>query len=385
MIHLLNNFPKNLRELAFDVKKERIEIKNHINHPEKDVQTVRLKFPLYPGEFIDYEVSENALLIVSSKDFVSIVEFAESSGDEFKIIYTKSGEPMVASLEKESSIKLQMVMATLREDTLKNVKQPVGATSYRELMESRLSAESVKSPVQNAPSMTDTEVQKVISPSVSTFQSAKNKDRNNGKNLNPAKRRSVEMNSDDELESEPMKKQRSDENNLSQKEQQEVSQVISALMLHDEEEDQPSPELFGSKGFRIIPKPNSTIVGTDSELDETSADNSQRLQKTVNRTELVPIPEHLKVANFNYYKTISSNSNEEYLESETTGNSTRRRIKESNKFAKKLFGAVLKKNSENREMGETWVRNSDSDESVLEADKDEPIQSRRLSLRSKRS
>lgn len=358
MANLLNTIPKNLRELAFDISEDRLEIRNHISHPDKDVQTVRLKFPLCPTEFIEYHHdSEDALIIVSSKDFLSILEFAESSGDELKIVYATNGHPLTASVEKDSTFKIQLVMATIREETLRAMRKPAGVTSYRELMETRLSAGGVKSPIEN---VSTSEANKIISPLVSTFQST------SCKNKESSKRKNAELKTNND---EPLKKQKSNNVILSQKDQEEVSQVISDLLMNNDEDDNllgdnsKSPYVATNsnfacgKGFKIVPRPNSSTA-------ESGSDN-QTSQRLVLKRSLPILQNHC----------LSSTSNHE--QEKTV--SQRLRLRESNRNAKRLFSAVLNTRSHNVNMGETLAENSDSDDGLKELT-EEPASSQAMLL-----
>lgn len=311
-----------------------MEIRNHINHPDKDVQTVRLKFPLFPSEFIDYEVSEDALLIVSSKDFFSILEFVDSSGDELKIVYASNGRPLVVSVEKNSTVKLQLVLATLHEDTLKNKRKPVGMTSYRALMESRLISVNAKSPEQE---ISDTEVHKIVSPRVSSFNSF------TIGALNSAKRKSDKMTADgDSGSAELPKKQKSSETELTQKEHN-VSGAIADLMLCDDDglrgvySETSHSSLFTVTGLKL---PARAGVGTES--DQFHSNTSQRLK--VKRVSIPDTP-------------LSSNSI-----NDKNQKTKRKQSKDLLRNVKTLFGVLLKSKSCNIKMGEIF----DSDENEEE-------------------
>lgn len=235
--NLLKSLPKNLRELAFDITKQRTEIRNHINHPDKDVQTVRLKYQLDPAEFTSYDIAQDSTtLILSSQDFLSIVELSEVSGDELKITFTKNGRPLIASFEMDASVKVQMVMSTMREETLKTMRKPPGATTYKALMgsyiESRRSA-GKDDLVEQIVNITES----MLSPQVGSFESNSRKKMNAPSDSNQNKRRSVELANpmpEDNLNVSQPKRRKSHE--LSQRENQEVSQILADLVDVDDDD-----------------------------------------------------------------------------------------------------------------------------------------------------
>lgn len=235
--NLLKSLPKNLRELAFDITKERTAIRNHINHPDKDVQTVRLNYQLDPAEFTSYDISQDkTTLILSSQDFLSIVELSEASGDELKITFTKNGKPLIASFEMDASVKVQMVMSTMREETLKTMRKPPSATTYKALMgsyiESRRSA-GKDDLLEQFVNVTES----MLSPQVGSFETNSRKKTPSESNHN--KRRSVESaNSEPEDNlnaSQPKRRKSQCEDELTQKEYQEVSQVLADLVDDDDD------------------------------------------------------------------------------------------------------------------------------------------------------
>lgn len=232
--NLLKSLPKNLRELAFAITKTRTEIRNHINHPEKDVQTVRLKYQLDPAEFTSYDIAQDTTtLILSSQDFLSIVELSEASGDELKITFTENGKPLIASFDMDASVKVQMVMSTMREETLKSMRKPPEATTYKALMgsyiESRRSAGKDDLAEQRGISITGS----MLSPEIDSFQSNSRTKANAPSKSNQNKRRSVELPnpaSEDNLNISQPKRQKSNDDELTQKENQEVSQILADLV-----------------------------------------------------------------------------------------------------------------------------------------------------------
>lgn len=242
---------KSLREVAFHVCKNHLEIRNHINHPEKDVQTVRLKFKLDPAEFTSYDVFKESCLILSSQDLLSIVDLAENVKDELKIVFTKNGKPFIASvLSSEGSARIQMAMSSLREETLNSIRKPPLATSYKQVvnsyLETRKSVHGSEYLEQSFAELSDTEMQRAISPKVGTFES----NQASGSKLRlEKKRKSIEMlplpdedfdatNADIVSSFEQMKKQKIDVVQ-SQEEAQEVSQIMADLenMNYDDDDD----------------------------------------------------------------------------------------------------------------------------------------------------
>lgn len=237
---LLNCFPKNLKELSLDVTSKQIEISNHINHLDKDVQTVRLNYKFEKKEFIEYDVSVDTKLIVLSKDFLSSIELADSSGGELKIAFSRNGRPLTVTIGTDPVVKVEMVLASLREDTLKTLTKPPEASSYKELMGGYLDGHTSKNQ-DDSDVFTETSLIRAISPSVGSYGRFSDKFKRFS-----VKRRSSEFAKDDavsvinavsDLRLELPKKPRINET-LTQNEEKEVSQIIQTLAgLEDDEED----------------------------------------------------------------------------------------------------------------------------------------------------
>lgn len=72
--------------------KPKLVIKNHIDHAEQDVQTVRLKWGLKDVEFSTYQIEEEANVIFTLQDFKSIVHLADNYNASLKMEFTEEGE-----------------------------------------------------------------------------------------------------------------------------------------------------------------------------------------------------------------------------------------------------------------------------------------------------
>lgn len=345
-----------------------MEIRNYINHPDKDVQTVRLKYQLDTAEFTSYDVLDNSRLIVSSHDFLSIVELSEASGDELRIVFTKNGKPLIASFEREDSIKVQMVMSTMREETLKLLKQPAGATSYKALMGSYI--EGRRSHGNDCHELSINNLtESVMSPRIDSFES------NPRSKIALTKRKSVEMTPapQDDSEVHPdvvkSKKQKPNET-LTQEEQQEVSQMLLDLAAHDGVDD--DDEMFFNRP-RITPSPN-IFAGL--------AERNIRVQLRNTIIESPAPPEIIDSVRFDTSRANFASEDIHDTESlpETIGerfsqappNTTNELIKKTNYYAKKLFGVVLKPKKKIDE-GRVLAANSDSESSDDTLEEEEPI------------
>lgn len=118
------------------ISKNKAVLKNHIDHPEKDVETVRLQWGMDSSEFSTYEVSEETSIIIPSKDFISVMELAELYQSNLKMTYTKTGEPFIITVQNESCFLTTIVLATLKENTLKSLRKPKNIQNYKELINS---------------------------------------------------------------------------------------------------------------------------------------------------------------------------------------------------------------------------------------------------------
>jgi hypothetical protein len=379
----LNNIPKNLRELSLDINIAQMEMRNYINHPDKDVQTVRLKYQLDPAEFISYDVLENSCLIVSSHDFLSVVELAEASGNELRIIFTKNGKPLIASFEREDSIKVQMVISTMREETLKLLKQPAGATSYKALMGSYIEGRRSHGPGPERFELTDNLTESAMSPRIDSFES----NPRSKVYLKPltvqakAKRKSFEMTT--APEEDPViptvitktKKQKPNDT-LTQEEQQEVSQMLVDIAAVDLEED--NDMLFN-------PTRNTSSLNMFAGLAERKIKVQPR--PTVNESE-VPIA---STETFRFDLSKANLPSEDIQHTETMPDSIRAlpddiirssqksldllKTKKSNYYAKKLFAGILKPKEKKNGKLLAPKTDSESDETFEDEtfEEDEPI------------
>ena len=134
--NILTNFPKTIRELNLVISKDKTILRNHIDHPEKDVETVRLQWGMDSSEFTTYEVSEKTSIIIPSQDFISVMELAELYQSNLKMSFTKTGEPFIITVQNESCFLTTIVLATLKENTLKSLRKPKNIQNYKELINS---------------------------------------------------------------------------------------------------------------------------------------------------------------------------------------------------------------------------------------------------------
>ena len=118
------------------ISKGKAVLKNHIDHPEKDVETVRLQWGMDSSEFSTYEVNEETSIIIPSQDFISVMELAELYQSNLKMTYTKTGEPFIITVQNESCFLTTIVLATLKENTLKSLRKPKNIQNYKELINS---------------------------------------------------------------------------------------------------------------------------------------------------------------------------------------------------------------------------------------------------------
>ena len=379
--NLLNNIPKKLRELSFHVTEAGIEISNHISHPDKDVQTVRLKFNLDPAEFTTYDVVEDSKIIINFQDFLAIVELAEVSSTELKISFSENGKPMRVSIESDACHKIEMILSTILEDTLQKLRNPLGASSYKQLMgsyiESRLSAHG-----------TDTEVQRAMNPRVESFGSHALRKTVSDNALRHHKRKSTEMDADmpnidnatDDRSIENGKKPRS-EAVLSQKELEEVAQIMQQVShlgdVDDEDEAlanelEPESDIFaGMEDFRIPIRAASTIDATPSlEVPETQDNQPEPVLNQENR-HVEPESERFQAELANMHTEFLSKSKLGALDQQPAmmlrnrKTSTEYRLKRTKAVqAKKIFVNIRKSNPLEEVGGVNLCDNSDPEDSV---------------------
>lgn len=377
---LLSNMPKNIREIAINFTKEQMKIENHINHPEIDVQTVRLKYELDPTEFTSYDVIADTRLILSSHDFLSIVELAETSKDELKITFIKNGKPLICEIGDQNSGQVRMVMTTMREDLLKASRKPPGATSYKELMGSYISVRQNSETPEKSRHISDTEMHRAMSPGVESFQPSSKISqslfRTNQSSV--PKRKSTEMtdeNRDNSISSqsqndEPPKKMRVG-GNLTQADEDAISQMIDEADLEEQMEEPmvedvevetnegdigPSPPqensncgfMKGLNNLRVKSKLGTTVV--QSESSEYNEDSEYNDRFDVSKANF-PTPSNGSIPPVNI-RQANHQRNELPFEQA-----------KANQFKKKLFIACLKPSSSKLYKGATLCEKSDeSDE-----------------------
>jgi Rad9 len=266
--NLFNNFPSNLRDIALNITRNKFEISNHINHPEKDVQTIRLKYQLDPDEFITYDVENDNRLIIFSKDFLPIIEIAEVSESDIQIAFTRNSDPVFVNIMLDASVSLQVMLSSMQEDILKTRTNPPAQTSYKEIMDSYIQQhqkgkETAAANQVNA--ISDTEMKRIVDPTVSSFGNSGHFSSPKVTSTEPRqKRKSFDMNESDvsvdrtlpnSSSADMAPKKIKTNQHLSQKEQQEVSQLVMELenLDYNEDEDfqclaQPQPKT-SSKPF----------------------------------------------------------------------------------------------------------------------------------------
>lgn len=331
-----------------------MEIRNHINHPDKDVQTVRLKFQLDKSEFTTYDVVQDTRLIINSQDFLSIIELAETTTNELKISFSDNGKPLVVSIENDTCLKVELILATMKEDTLQKLRKPAKVTSYKELMgsyiESRISSH-----------VSDSEVNRNGSPRVDTFGSSAVKKSSTEPNLRKPKRKSIDMETDSShmdtdvshVEDNGGKKAKSS-HNLSVREQEEVADVMARFANYTEEDElddvyRNEPVAHGSANILAglnVRVQRDTVVATPSDTEES------RYQGANLQSELIEIADIPK-------------------RRPTTTGSFSKQYGEKQQFVKRVFGPMFE-NKKTNLSGPLLCPNSDSEESgnenVIEID-----------------
>lgn len=132
-----------------DAAKEKLYIKNHIDHPEKDVETVRLKWGIKETEFTKYKIEENSQVIFTMQDFKSIVQLADGYEASLKIDFCEEGDPIVITVQNEANFETVLVLATLKETDLRISRKPKNITNYRALLGSFIASNKRKSAGDN--------------------------------------------------------------------------------------------------------------------------------------------------------------------------------------------------------------------------------------------
>lgn len=289
---LLINLPKGISELSITVTKNKVEIRNHINYPEKDFQTVRLMYRIDKSSFLEHVVDNDTCLIILSHDFLSILKYADAMRGQLEIKFSTSGNPIVVSVERDPSIKIEMIMATMEKEALKSLRKPPSVTSCRDLMETFVESRLIRRKRENEKNLfnfSNTKKEERLNPKVDLFASTsfkknvKEKKKTEDRRINAKRKSSKMMEDSNEIttSSDKFKKHKQSEV-LTQREEDEVSQVIADLEFLDDEEnyniqlnEQSNTSDFnfldGMEGMKINQRKIGTMINSSQEPE--SSDN----------------------------------------------------------------------------------------------------------------
>uniref|UniRef100_A0A336ML43 CSON002238 protein n=1 Tax=Culicoides sonorensis TaxID=179676 RepID=A0A336ML43_CULSO len=116
MNNILSNFHKTTREISFDVTNSSIEIKNHIDNPDLDFETVRANYKLRIDEFETFSIKNPCNIAFSYSDFRAMVKFVDESETHLRINFESPGEPMCLSTRIQDMLVANLLIATLLHD-----------------------------------------------------------------------------------------------------------------------------------------------------------------------------------------------------------------------------------------------------------------------------
>lgn len=290
------------------------------------------------------------------QDFLAVVELAEQTGDELKLVFTTNGKPMVASFETDASIKVQMILATIREESLK-IRQPQ-VSSYKELMGRYIEGRKAVDEVANNPTnFSISELHRVFSPSVETFAG----NLRSKPSRSSAKRRSSETKEGEKYENDAnlfvpdqlllTKKKKPNEQVLSQQEELEVSKMLADLANADDDE-----EPYVDKSNILVNFERNIKVTLKSAAVESQSESESLAESGSIRFEGVNLPSEAIVPEKSDQEKSLPATDENFPRKTA---SQKIRLKKENELARKLFGAILE--PKNISLPCTQVANSDPD------------------------
>lgn len=97
MNDIVSNFHKTTREISFEVTSTSIDVKNHIDNPDRDNKSIRCSYKLRTEEFETFSVKEETTIAFSYPDFRAFNHFADSNDINLLISFGQPGEPLYMS------------------------------------------------------------------------------------------------------------------------------------------------------------------------------------------------------------------------------------------------------------------------------------------------
>ncbi|XP_023329229.1 cell cycle checkpoint control protein RAD9A isoform X2 [Eurytemora carolleeae] len=108
-------------EATMTVTEERFHMKNYVDTYEDKEQT-HTDFSMFPREFEEYNVLEEAALTFSLRDLRSIIGFAEATALPVKATFSQGGHPITFSVRQDPVLEVSYALSTLPDnDELKSI------------------------------------------------------------------------------------------------------------------------------------------------------------------------------------------------------------------------------------------------------------------------
>lgn len=217
-----------------------------------------MNFQICANELSNYDIQDEHRLIISTDNFMALLEAGQNFSDEMSLIFTKNGKPLIMkTVSKDKMVHIEMILSTIREETLKKTRKLPEAQSYRELVVSYIENREKKKRDQNETqnhrnNLSDTEMNRVCSPAIDsdTFNGGMSK-RTNSKQ-NPQRKTSAE-----EVEVVLSNNKRAKvTGNYTQEDLNSVSKILDDLENFDPDEDdemQQNNVLGCMKNFKLPP------------------------------------------------------------------------------------------------------------------------------------
>lgn len=88
-------------------------LQSYIDYPDEDCENIRLNYNIDLSEFTDYNIKEEKAVIVSSNEFVTFLNLAQSLNMEISINFSEPGKPMITKLQSDGHYTVSLIQASL--------------------------------------------------------------------------------------------------------------------------------------------------------------------------------------------------------------------------------------------------------------------------------
>eukprot|EP01114_Cavostelium_apophysatum_P005130 TRINITY_DN1579_c0_g2_i1.p1 TRINITY_DN1579_c0_g2~~TRINITY_DN1579_c0_g2_i1.p1 ORF type:complete len:409 (-),score=121.41 TRINITY_DN1579_c0_g2_i1:201-1427(-) len=123
LLDCLNNFHGNLEEVTLSVAQDSVHFKSHVEDSKAAAKVLQTEMSIATGDFDDLEVGNETQVTFSLKEFKTILNFCDASGQPVVILFERGGRPLLLSIKYFGVFESDFVLATL----VDNGSQPAGS------------------------------------------------------------------------------------------------------------------------------------------------------------------------------------------------------------------------------------------------------------------